>query len=71
MENIFEKLIIPNHFSNKIFLLKDLKKDLYFYLNNNLDNENFNLLKMDLQNALTTNANGEYFSGLYNNTLPI
>jgi hypothetical protein len=61
MENIFEKLIIPNHFSNKIFLLKDLKKDLYFYLNNNLDKENFNLLKMDLQNALTINIYGEYF----------
>jgi hypothetical protein len=55
MENIFNEIIIPiNYFYFYI------KTDLHCYLLNNLYEENNDILKWDLKNALTTNANGKY-----------
>jgi hypothetical protein len=56
MENIFEKLIIPNHFFNLSIIIKS---DLLYYLDDNLNKENYRL-KWDLRNALTINVNGKY-----------
>jgi hypothetical protein len=44
----------------KYLNLKDIKPDLLMYLYNNLENENYNIFRLDLKNVLTTNANGEY-----------
>jgi hypothetical protein len=61
MVNIFNELIIPiYYFSKKNFILKDIKKKLYFYLDDNLDKENYQTFCWDLSIALTTNANEEY-----------
>ena len=59
MENIFNNLIIPNYyyFNNKLL---NITNDLYSYLYDNLNNENIDILRWDLQNTLTINANGEY-----------
>jgi hypothetical protein len=54
MVNIFINLIIPTYFFN---LSLNITHDLYYYLYNNLQKEN-NILRWDLQNALTINANG-------------
>jgi hypothetical protein len=60
MENIFDvhKKIIHTYFFD--FFPNPIKSDLYDYLYNNLDIENYNTLRLDLKNALTINANGEY-----------
>ena len=60
MENIFEKNIISSHFFDVYLNLKLIKPDLLMYLDDNLENENYNILRWDLKDALTTNANGEY-----------
>jgi hypothetical protein len=60
MNNIFEKLITSSHFFDVYLNLKDIKPDLLMYLYNNLENENYNIFRLDLKNVLTTNANGEY-----------
>jgi hypothetical protein len=57
MENIFYKIIIPTHYFN---FNKQILNDLFDYLYDNLHEENKNTLSWDLENALTTNANGEY-----------
>jgi hypothetical protein len=60
MENIFNELPIPIYYFNIYTNYYDvLKSDLYYYLYNNLKNEN-NTLKWELKNALTTNTNGKY-----------
>jgi hypothetical protein len=60
MENIINKLITSSHFFDVYLNLKDIKPDLLMYLYNNLENENYNIFRLDLKNVLTTNANGEY-----------
>jgi spore coat protein CotH len=60
MENIINKLITSSHFFDVYLNLKDIKPDLLMYLYNNLENENYNILRWDLQIALKINANGEY-----------
>jgi hypothetical protein len=56
MENIFEKLITKQYFD----VFSNLKNDLLFYLFDKLKIENNNILRWDLRNALTNNANEEY-----------
>jgi hypothetical protein len=46
-----------NNFFNQY---RNLEWDLFYYLKDNLHNENYNLLNQDLKNALTNNANGKY-----------
>jgi hypothetical protein len=60
MENIFEKQIIHEYFFDQYLNLKDIKPNLLMYLYNNLDDENFDTFELDLEIALTINANGEY-----------
>jgi len=60
MVNIFNNLTIPYDFSSKIFMTKYFKKDLFDYLDDNLDKENIETFTSDLENALTINANGKY-----------
>jgi hypothetical protein len=57
MKNIFNELIISIYYFSKIY---DVSVDLLNYLYNNLKKENFNTLTWNLQDALKTNANGEY-----------
>ena len=58
MENIFNKITIPRYFFNDIsFVMSD---DLWFYLKDNLQKENNDILRWDLKTALKINANGEY-----------
>jgi hypothetical protein len=57
MVNIFNELIISIYYFSKIY---DVSVDLLNYLYNNLKKENFNTLTWNLQDALTTNANGKY-----------
>jgi hypothetical protein len=58
MENIFNKVIMIDY----IFTVKNtsLKWDLYDYLLNNLENDNYYILKWDLENALTTSIDEKY-----------
>jgi hypothetical protein len=58
MNNTFEKQPITEHYFNKSFKT-NLECDLFNYICNNLHDEN-HLLKLDLEGALTTNANGKY-----------
>jgi hypothetical protein len=58
MDNIFNKLTIPIYFFNDMsFVMSD---DLWFYLKDNLQKENNDILRWDLKTALKINANGEY-----------
>ena len=57
MDNIFTEHEIPNSFLYKFSILK---VDLLFYLNNNLQKENYQTFSWDLKTALKINANGEY-----------
>jgi hypothetical protein len=41
-------------------MTKYFKKDLFDYLDDNLDKENIETFTSDLENALTINANGKY-----------
>jgi hypothetical protein len=55
MENIFEKITIPNYsFFNFSINITDY---LYDYLYNNLQDENYNILKWDFENTLTIHFN--------------
>jgi hypothetical protein len=56
MKNIFKKIRITNYFFDSI----SISDDLFNYIFDNLKNENNNILRWDLRNTLTTNANGEY-----------
>ena len=56
MVNIFKKIRITNYFFDSI----SISDDLFNYIFDNLKNENNNILRWDLRNALTINANGEY-----------
>jgi hypothetical protein len=63
MENIFINLTIPMYYFNfnmSFNISDDLFYDLYSYLYVNLEHENYQTLRWDLNNALKTNANGEY-----------
>ena len=55
MENIFNNLIIPSHYFMRFY--PHISNDLFDYLYDNLKN---NILRLDLQDALKNNANGEY-----------
>jgi hypothetical protein len=57
MKNIFNKLSIQTHYFD-YFL--NISNDLWFYLYDNLDDENNNIFRQDLRNALTINVNGKY-----------
>jgi hypothetical protein len=59
MENIFKKNIIPNHYFN-FNMSFNITHDLYYYLYDSLENENYETFRWDLRNALTINVNGEY-----------
>ena len=54
MVNIFNKLII----SMDDFFNLNIEWDLFYYLYNNLDKQNYITFRLDLSIALTTNANG-------------
>ena len=55
MESIFEKYkTIPTHFFNYI----SITTDLWYYLKDNLENENVKTLMFDLDFALKINTNG-------------
>jgi hypothetical protein len=56
MKNIFNEIRIPIYFFYSISITTDLLNYLY----DNLENENYNLFRWDLRNALTINANEEY-----------
>jgi hypothetical protein len=56
MENIFNKLII----SMDDFFILNIEWDLYNYISDNLDKQNFITFRLDLSIALKTNANGKY-----------
>ena len=58
MKNIFEKYETTRNYFNEN-LLNYITHDLLIYICNNLHDEN-HLLKLDLQDALTNYANGEY-----------
>ncbi len=58
MVNIFKKITIPSDYFNS-FYHNILDDDIFNYICNNLHDEN-HLLKLDLQDALTNYANGEY-----------
>jgi hypothetical protein len=58
MNNTFEKQPITEHYFNKSFKT-NLECDLLKYLLTNFKDEN-DLLNLDLEGALTTNANGKY-----------
>jgi hypothetical protein len=60
MENIFNKLSIQTHYFDVYLNLKLIKPDLLMHLDDNLENENYNILRWDLKDALINNANGEY-----------
>jgi hypothetical protein len=55
-DKIFNELPIPKYYFNN----KLLTTDLFYYFLDNLDNENYDTLRLDLENALTNNANEEY-----------
>ena len=57
MKNIFTELIIPCHYFNNSINLEDIKTDLWYYLNDNLEIENYNILSSNLQLALKNNLN--------------
>jgi hypothetical protein len=57
MKNIFNKLII----SMDDFFILNIEWDLYNYISNNLDKQNYITFRLDLSIALKTNANGKYF----------
>jgi hypothetical protein len=54
-KNIFNELTIPRYYFFNFSI--NITHSLYDYLYNNLQKEN-NILRWDLQNALTNNANG-------------
>jgi hypothetical protein len=56
MVKIFKKITIPSDYINYSI---NIAHDLFNYICNNLHDEN-HLLKLDLQDALTNYANGEY-----------
>lgn len=58
MVNIYIKNQISTHFF-EFWVISLFNDDLYLYLFDNLQKENYNLLR-DLEEALTTNANGKY-----------
>ena len=58
MDNIFNNLTIPSDYFNSFYHL--ITFDLLFYLNNNLQKENYQTFSWDLKTALKINANGEY-----------
>jgi hypothetical protein len=61
MKNIFEKFNLRYYYFGDLLKDTNLEWDLYNYLHENLTEEIKNLLDVNLENSLTTNANGEYF----------
>jgi hypothetical protein len=61
MKNIFEKFNLQYYYFGDLLKDTNLEWDLYNYLHENLTEEIKNLLDVNLENSLTTNANGEYF----------
>jgi hypothetical protein len=56
MKNTFKKIRIPNYcFDYSI----NITHDLWFYLKDNLQKENYQTFSWDLKTALKINANGE------------
>jgi hypothetical protein len=59
MENIFTEHEILTYFFDRYFVYH-INPNLLMYLYDNLKNENYETLRMDLEIALTNNVNGEY-----------
>jgi hypothetical protein len=61
MVNIFNEItIIDKFFKNDPINLKIKTRDLFDYLYDNLEDENYNLFRWEFKTVLTINANGEY-----------
>jgi hypothetical protein len=60
MKNIFEKFNLQYYYFGNLLKDTNLEWDLYNYLHENLTEEIKNLLDVNLENSLTTNANEEY-----------
>jgi hypothetical protein len=58
MDKIFNELPIPKYYFANFSI--NIKYDLFDYLDDNLDKENIETFRWDLENGLTNNANGEY-----------
>jgi hypothetical protein len=59
MNNIYIKNQISTHFF-EFWVISLFNDDLYYYLYNNLQKENYQTFSWDLKTALIINANGEY-----------
>ena len=59
MENIFNNLIISTYYFDT-YMSFYMKTDLFDYFWYNFYDETFDTLRLDLRNALKTNANEEY-----------
>ena len=57
MVNIFNKLTIPSDYFNNCFSI-NIAHDLFDYLFNNSEGENYQTFRWNLQEALKNNANG-------------
>jgi hypothetical protein len=57
MKNIFKKSIIPSNYFNNCFSI-NIAHDLFDYLFNNSEGENYQTFRWNLQEALKNNANG-------------
>jgi hypothetical protein len=60
MKNIFEKFNLQYYYFGNLLKDTNLEWDLYNYLHENLTEEIKNLLDVNLENSLKTNANEEY-----------
>ena len=59
-KNIFKKITITNYFFDSISISDDITHDLWFYLKDNLQKENYQTFRLDLSIALKINADGKY-----------
>jgi hypothetical protein len=65
MVNIFNEItIIDKFFKNDPINLKIKTHDLWSYLYNNLENENYNLFRWEFKTALTINSNASSLDAL-------
>jgi hypothetical protein len=55
MNNIFNKITIPSDYFNSFY--HHITHDLYYYLFDNLEGENYQTFRWNLQEALKNNVN--------------
>ena len=53
MENIFNEIIISNHFFDQKL---NIKQNLFYYIQDNLENENYNTFFWHLRRTLAING---------------